>query len=342
MSVETSVVLIPVAVSRVPGSDVPYLMGLRSANHAVWASVEMRTDPRQVATDLLVGILEDADLEGLAELLDINSSSLQPVEFVDRAKKLVLIYTLALPTGWTELAALSDRWVRLCETKRTREAALQLGRMQIADEASAPYAEHILDHWRQLLEETPAVLSFLAPYFTLPQARDVYSAVWGYEQDATHWGAWANKSGNLADVYEPIDTAEVSEGFRGLLDEPQWQELSGMTAATSAPLIEGPLENRWTGISRVALGTVAASLIPGAALGALTSGVAHQVVKPRGKPPQWHKALLTRADLYDPSGMPRQRLESVYSPRPTWQSAGSFAASNRKSLSPNFKKAARQ
>jgi len=342
VSVETSVVLIPVAVSRVPGSDVPYLMGLRSANHAVWASAAMRADPRQVATDLLSGILEDADLEGLAELLDINSSSLQPVEFVDRAKKLVLIYTLALPTGWTELAALSDRWVRLCETKRTRDAALQLGRMQIADEASAPYAEHILDHWRQLLEETPAVLSFLAPYFTLPQARDVYSAVWGYEQDATHWGTWANKGGNLADVYEAINTAEVSEGFRGLLEEPQWQELSGMTAATSAPLIEGPQENRWTGISRVALGTVAASLIPGAALGALTSGVAHQVVKPRGKPPQWHKARLTRADLYDLSGMPRQRLESVYSPRPTWQSAGSIAPSNRKSGSGTYKKAPRR
>lgn len=335
MSVDACVVLIPVAVSKPTNSEVPYLVGLRAAPQVapprVWAAASMRKHPRTVATDLLIGMFDNADLRGLAEILDIDSSSLQPVEFVDRGKQLVLIYTLSLPTGWTEVPTLSDRWVRLCETQPTRAAARSLGRTQIADERSAPYAGLILDHWRQLLEETPAVLSFLAPYFTLAQVRDVYSAVWGYEQDATHWGTWANKNKNLEGVaYKSIDPADVREGFRQLLDHPQWQDISGMTAAASAPLIEGPQENRWTGTSRAALGGVAASLIPGAALGALTSAVAHQMVKPRGNASQWSQALLTRMDLYDPWGMPRIQLKSVYSPRPTWQYAGELSSTNKK------------
>ncbi len=336
MSVDARVVLIPVAVSKPAKSPVPYLVGLRAATgdatQGVWANASMLKDPRTVANDLLTSILGDADLRGLAELLEIDSSSLQPVEFVDRGKQLVLIYTLSLPTGWTDVPSLSDRWVRLCGTEPTRNVAKDLGRMQIADERTAPYAELVLDHWRQLLEETPAVLSFLAPFFTLAQVRDVYSAVWGYEQDATHWGTWANR--NLEGfAYEPVDPADVREGFRQLLNQPQWPDLSGMAAEASAPLIEGPHQDRWTGTSREALGTVAASLIPGAALGALTSAVAHQVVKPRGNPSQWSRALLSRTDLYDPWGIPRTKLKSVYSPRPTWQYAGELSSTNKKPAS---------
>lgn len=338
MTVDVRVVAVPVVVARHGPSDLPVIMGLAAEADAQslngpWAAAPVGREARDTAWGLVSGLSESAQVAHLTTLLKIDRTNLQPVEFVDRDDRLVLIYTLALPSGWTEVPSLRDRWIPLCKTQPSRRAGELLGRRQLASERAAPYGSLILDHWRQLLEETPAVLSFLAPFFTLAQARDVYSAVWGYTQDANHWREWAEA--NLAGrAYESAERKDVSKGFSELLANPAWPEISGMNSVTSAQLVQGPQTKNWTGTSGAALGEFAASLVPGAALGALTSAVAHQVVKPRGKASPWKRALLTRDELYDEWGLPREQLKNVYSPRPTWQTAGeSENSTNRKRTS---------
>lgn len=41
----------------------------------------------------------------------------------------------------------------------------------------------MLEYWAERLEEQSALISFLPQYFTARQARDLYNAFWGYEQD---------------------------------------------------------------------------------------------------------------------------------------------------------------
>lgn len=223
----TDVVTVPVSVREVNGRST--LVALKTADGR-WASVPLATDaPRASATDLLESLLPVPKT-----LLPRQSQTPKPVGFGDGFEgspslgadpSLTLVYSVAVPMAMAaELAPGSDRWVPLLEPEDTADRARNKGSVMIKRAPDAPQlVEAILGFWRQQLEETACALAFLAEYWTMSQLRDVYSAVWGYQQDPAGFGRWADPEAKgsafsgLARKCEEADFLDLGTKMTGLL-----------------------------------------------------------------------------------------------------------------------------
>jgi len=96
-----------------------------------------------------------------------------------------LVYSIPIPmplaegAGWV---ALLDPATKHKEAKRRGDAAVHRHVFR---------AGTLLEYWAERLEEQSALIAFLPRYFTARQARDVYNAFWGYEQDADRFASWS-------------------------------------------------------------------------------------------------------------------------------------------------------
>lgn len=195
VSVKVYVSVAPVVVVPGTADQPPVLKALVDAGGS-WHTRRLHGGPQQAAEALF----RESVPALISDLVAPGDQEIQPVTFaVDEHDQsaITLIYTVALPMALG--AALNtcgdatspdvprsdvawrdrDRWRTVCATYPTKDAARDVGSRAISSDVD--HMARILDFWRQQLEETAAATCFLAEYFTLPQLRDIYSAVWGYE-----------------------------------------------------------------------------------------------------------------------------------------------------------------
>ncbi len=305
---DVHVLLAPVTVRYL--DEQPTMCALRP--DGVWATAKVFREPRATARELLLS-LEPTDV---LRSLPLTLRDLRPVAFAEGSRdnrRVTLIYTVALPMAVAESAPRDGAWLTLTKSFTTEAEARSQGSSAIARD---PVAEPILDYWRQALESRAGVLSFLAPYFTLAQVRDVYSAVWGYRQDTATVAKWVNE-----------ELADGSRSLREVGRDPELQaavaqELARHTGNEAELAIGDALKGRhprsnWTGTSLAAihsLGPMAAAVIPVSAVALAGSVVAFQRTT-RGKPPAWYQRMTDQ-----PYKVQTQR---IYGPRPAWEHAPS-------------------
>jgi hypothetical protein len=327
------VVLVPVSVGLPPGadgsepskSDIPALLGLADAN-GEWLRAEVTADPDEALASLLARLPD-----GFCDILDFNRTVPNPVSFVDETRSgspVSLIYSVALPAAVADIAdraALSDfTWQPLLAPRRKFEDAIAEGPAMVS---GAPYAHLVLDFWRQSLEETTDVLAFLPQYFTLRQLREMYNAVWGYEQDFNAFKAWALKKKTLGEYIEDVGTKVPNFG-----DGNAFQLTDGKVDVEAeddrvAARIRQRLEIAHaaavftSGKKGVSIATVAAAALPvmsgagaGLILGYVTGAAIHGYARTQsaaGAKPTWYMRKSERPVVGD-------KLNIVYSPRPAW------------------------
>lgn len=342
-------VLIPVAVGTPRSGDVGDVAGTdQSAPPALlaltddagqWRRRVIDADP-EGALDSLLEALPD----GYRDILEFNEISPQPVTFVDETQtdgRVSLIYSIALPSAVAELLAGDDaRWVPLVWPARTFSEAKERGPAMI--NTDLPYTYAVLDFWRQSLEETTAAFAFLPQYFTIRQLREIYSAVWGYEQDFNAFKNWAldvtfweerPKPGTLGSYLEDVGTAipgfdvagassDDTRAFRVDADGEVIVDLPGDPAAAerlqqrlkiarAASVLAGGAAG--AAATTVALPVLAAAG-PALAVSYVTGAAIHSYLRATstaGKKPTWYMRKSQRPVVHD-------RFAKVYSPRPAW------------------------
>jgi hypothetical protein len=325
------VVLVPVAVREQNADGLPVLVGY-APDHGRWLSATARTSPEQTARDL-VATMGDS----FARLAERLGSRPRPVAFqdnTDAGEGVTLLYTLQLPSALTEGLLDADAWHELLSPRAGASDAQHLGRDMISD---LDHAAGVVDYWRQQLEERNCALGFLPRYFTVRQLRDIYSAVWGYEQDPDGFSKWAlgardesAKRGALAAYVEEVDLrpGDLDDDIAQLLSE----DPIGLSAATPDERVDGAVLGRLLaklGKPTTAVGVGAAStavLSIGAVIAApivLTAAVAAGSVvayqaSTRGPRRTWYRRRVDAdVDVLD------RPLERLYQPRPAWLYAGS-------------------
>ena len=328
VSVKVYVSVAPVVV--VPGTaDQPPMLKAFVDASGSWHTRRIHGSPQQAAEALF----RESVPALISDLVGPGDQEIQPVTFaVDENDQsaITLIYTVALPmalgaaltTGGyatspevppTEAAWRDrDRWRTVCATYPTKDAARDAGARAISSEVDHMAA--ILDFWRQQLEETAAATYFLAEYFTLPQLRDIYSAVWGYEQDSSSFNKWVRD----ALEHRAISLAAPSESPQSesnkdpdLTDD--LLKAMGTPAHIQEPLRRALKRMKFVGVSQTvlkALGPLAEEFIPLDHVVLAGSTVAYQPIA-QGPKPTWYRRAVA-----NPSGL---RVTSVYPPRPAWE-----------------------
>lgn len=274
----------------------------------------------------LVGTAASTAQVALQESLPPGAAVLQaqlhpaPITFVEERRRLVLLYTAALPMALCDPAAPeADRWLPLLAPEAKASDARRIGEGMLAD---APFTRSVLNHWRQALEETGAALTFLARHWTVAQLRDVYSAVWGYDQDTASFTKWALRSPG---VFKPLQdklppNSDLTDELADALADAD-AFISGPTAGSASrarrppPAANKPL---WAALSRSIKPTAATGLglvkgpLPVAIMAAAAAVVAYQT-STRGPAPTWYTTAVERPEEH--------QLEQVYAPRPAWLAA---------------------
>lgn len=316
---DVDVAVIPVSVRQHGVSDRPTLMALPGGDGA-WASEALVVTAAGTAQRVLAGCLPPG-----AEILQPERQP-SPMTFVEERSRgrarLVLLYTVALPMALCDPQAPdSGRWVPLLRPEAKASEARHVGDAMLAH---VPFAIDIVDHWRQALEETGAGLRFLARHWTMPQLRDVYSAVWGYEQDTASFSKWALKRpGALTSLVEELQnrdlTDELAETLAGASELADQAQGSGGRRAQRAAGRSATNMAAWTAVSRslrpsTAVGfSVGGVILPAAVLAATAGLVAYQA-STRGPPATWYTTLTSQPEQH--------KLEHIYLPRPAWLGKG--------------------
>jgi hypothetical protein len=223
--------------------------------------------------------------------------------------RLTLVYTIALPAPLAEpdLPG-AEQWIPLLNGCRTQTEARERGRHLL--KATGP-AKSAVEYWREELEEETRLFEFLPRYFTARQARDVYSAFWGYEQDPDGFATWAgigpNKEGVLSEYIEEVpldDGALLPELVKAVREA----DPSSTMTELEAVLLCQKASTRAVGLwPRTDIDAEAPQALPSLAVAA--SLVAYQ--RPaRGPKPAWY---MRKRDGFD-----AERLERLYAPRAVW------------------------
>lgn len=314
-SSEVQVVVVPVSVRQ---AGVPTLVGLQ-AKGGGWARAPLEGTGRDTAQRVLATSLPPG-----GTILEVERRRARPATFVEDERGfagLTLLYTTALPMAFADPAAPdSDRWFPLVHPRTKAEEARQAGADLLAN---VPFAHPIVDHWRQSMEDSAGGLLFLSRYWTLPQLRDVYSAVWGYEQDTASFTKWVKPS--LAEAFQEVTdpdlTAELAESLADATEE-----LSGgpddARQATRAAARSAASMAAWHALSsslrpghRVGLGLggpVLAGALPLAVVAGAAAVTAYQS-STRGRAPTWYETVAKRPLEH--------KLQRTYAPRPAWLGA---------------------
>ena len=260
----------------------------------------------------------------------------QPVTFAESrgrsGTRLTLLYTVALPMALCDPAVTgSERWLPLLRPEERATDARRVGASMLGER---PFAFEIVDHWRQALEQTGAGLQFLSRHWTLSQLRDVYSGVWGYEQDTASFTKWALKRpGAFSELVQPLEdkdlTPEIAEALAIASDASEESRDSSSPSDRAVDAAKSAIA--WTGLASmlrpakaVGLSAGSARLVGGVlpvAIAAAAAAVAYQA-STRGAPANWYTTATDAPDQH--------RLEHVYTPRPAWLSAGSDQPSRQK------------
>ncbi|MCK5929049.1 MAG: hypothetical protein KAG80_12715 [Nocardioides sp.] len=212
------VALAPVAIRSRQAKQPAEMLGLvtRGADEA-WPSVALERSGIDPPDDRR--LLELLPPSGRV-LLESLGASPRPVTFIRDGATLTLLYTVAVPSPLVDASLVGDvttdaplpegedasgtgagvwegmQWRRLVRPHAYRKEAMALGTRGLA---TLPHGEIVVDFWRQRLEERAAFVEFLPRYVTNPQVRDLYSAVWGYEQDPPAFSRWSG----LGDIAGP-------------------------------------------------------------------------------------------------------------------------------------------
>jgi hypothetical protein len=335
--VALNVLLVPVAVREQDEAGLPVLVGYAPQDGA-WLSRRVQSSPEQTAGELLESMGEP-----FARLAERLQATPRPVTFRDetaRDRGVSLVYTLALPSALTEDGLLAAAaWRPLLRPRASALDAQHVGRDMLTD---LEYCHDVVDYWRQQLEERNCALGFLPRYFTVRQLRDVYSAVWGYEQDPDGFSKWALglrddkqplKRGALAGFIEELDLrpGDLDDDIARLMEEDSLG-LVARQAAADAPdgavlgkllaKLGKPTTAVGVGAASTAVLSIGAVVAPPVALAAAIAAgslVAFQA-STRGPRRTWYRRNVDGNDLDQP-------LERLYQPRPAWLYAGSSRGS---------------
>ena len=188
--VSIDVMLIPVTVR--PGPD-PQVAAFRDGDD--WLRAPLEGAPSATAAALV-----DQLPAQIRFVLAERGIVPEPVAFKesrDGSQLTTLIYSIPVPMPFADPDLKDERWIDLLEPSTRYAEARQRGSDAVAD---VPRAETILEWWAERLEEQSALIAFLPRYFTARQARDVYSAFWGYDQDADRFAAWSGIGANKPDA----------------------------------------------------------------------------------------------------------------------------------------------
>jgi hypothetical protein len=250
----------------------------------------------------------------------VDKLGIEPVRvtFFDRdasgTSRVTLIYSIALPAplALPDLPG-ADRWIPLLESGGSQSQALERGSDLLRKDDA--YAKRAVEYWREELEEETRLFAFLPRYFTARQARDVYSAFWGYQQDPDGFATWSGigvkkEGGVYSDHIEEVgdlDNGALLEAqVDAVLEADSTKALGGRFGATLL------CERASQGAVGLWPSTSAVGSAPQEALLPLLAGaslIAYQRTS-RGPRPKWYKR---KADK--PSEQP---LKELYSPRAVW------------------------
>jgi hypothetical protein len=241
-----------------------------------------------------------------------------------------LVFTCALPVTAPLLDPQQERhsrsrgeWVRLLPRfpPRPKSGSTEDWQRGVSEVvlAADPVSLAVLDHWRQRIEETTAAFELLPRYFTTPQVRSVYEAVWGEQQDPGNFHKWLHQPNENGGICIEVPAEKV----RRAVDEAAsrvWRETDGSDAPVAAALALRGLASAATpgkaadvGTSPIALASLA-MLSPtlSAVAGVVGGAIAYQSSRKPGRQPVW----------YSRAGDTRTVLPSLYSPRPPWLVGG--------------------
>jgi hypothetical protein len=237
---------------------------------------------------------------------------------VDGSTRLTLIYSIALPAPLADpdLPG-ADRWIRLLESGGSQTQARLRGSDLL--HADVEYAGNLVEYWREELEEETRLFAFLPRYFTARQARDVYSAFWGYKQDADGFATWSGIGQNKEGVYSDhiADRPDLSDGA---LQSELEAALSKADSTVNGSGRGGMLGTVGAALLSKSASDGAVGLSPGSAVGSapdealLPLTVAASLVayqrKRRGPKPSWYERKRAKPFV--------TRLERLYAPRAVW------------------------
>jgi hypothetical protein len=245
-------------------------------------------------------------------------ANVERVGFVVNDETVSLLYTCATPVT----TPLMGPDLQPSSDPGPAEGWTELLNIATADRAGGglerEVAAQVLDHWRQQLEETTAVFELLPKYFTTPQVRSAYDAVWGAKQDPGNFHKWlhAENSGVCALADRARISADMQKAARRVWAKSALLKVApGLSVANLGPRLVGTSPLLGAG-PVAAIGGVAA-LAGGVALaGAVAGGlIAYQTTRSPGKQPEW----------YTRCGEQRTVLGVLYAPRPDWLKQGYVA-----------------
>lgn len=307
--IPVDLVIVPVAALPLASANVE-LVAYRPDGH--WISGRLRHDLDRVASELTVR----SGPPLLGELIGWHPR-VDPITFVETEGGVSLLYSVAVPmTSPLVDARLEANTARMLPEDWVRIASRSPGfRHPAADPVIGP----VLDHWRQLLEETTAAFELLPKYFTTPQVRALYEAVWGQEQDAGNFHKWFHGQ------HPPVCRAASEDSIRRDI-EGVGHEVWGHTPALASVSLRAVAPKLVGTSPAVLIGGAFGSVVGAAVAGAVAGGlVAYQATRRPGKQPEWYTR--TREQ--------RGNLTDLYSPRPTWSVAlRSGSTSLREALQP--------
>jgi ADP-ribose pyrophosphatase YjhB (NUDIX family) len=198
-------VLIPVSIQLGPK---PRVVGFRTGDD--WRRRRVVHSGRQAAQDLVNEL--PPEYRQVVEELGITPAKVTFEEPQEDGGRITLVYTIALPAPLADPDLPGgERWITLLKSGGSQARAREQG--SDLRQATGP-GKDALEYWREELEEESHLFAFLPRYFTARQARDVYTAFWGYDQDPDGFASWAgigpNKAGGVLSAH--IKEHTLSDG----------------------------------------------------------------------------------------------------------------------------------
>ncbi len=302
------VVLVPVSVQMGSSTSGLRVVGFRSGD--AWARRVVKGSANQTARAMLDEL--PAEYRHVVAKLGLEPSGVGFKEEEANGVALMLIYSIALPVPLADPDVPgAERWIPLLEAGGSQAQARRRGSDLLRKHE--PYAERLVDYWREELEEETRLFAFLPRYFTARQARDIYTAFWGYDQDPDGFATWSGIGQNKKGVYsEHIASCDLEAGdllspqVDAVLEADSTNVLGGRFGATL--LCESASDaavGLWPRPSAVGSAPIEA-LAP---LQAAASLVAYQRTS-RGPKPSWY--------MREAETPTEDRLEQLYAPRAVW------------------------
>ncbi|MEG3614643.1 hypothetical protein [Isoptericola haloaureus] len=171
-----------------------------------------------------------------------------------------------------------------------------------------PLRAAFVAYWREQLVHTSAALDFLPTYFTMSQARSVYSSVWGEPQAEGNFQRWLTTA-KAADG-SPLCEEALDENVKRRTQEELASRLTkaGLKGLSAAGVAKAWTDPKIVGASSgvTALAGLAAVPVAGIAGAIVGSAIGYQASKSPGRPPRWYKRSTSE----------RNPLKSWYPVRP--------------------------